>query len=98
MLFFSLWAVKIVVLAHAIARVVKSVEILAGRRATYWVGVAAFFIALRPASSGQAPFVLSHGSPDHGVMAATTVGSWWPRPWGRGQREERPREELLRKY
>jgi hypothetical protein len=74
----AFWDVKIVVLAHAIARVVKSVEILAGRRAPFSMGVAAFFVTLLPASRGQAPTALSHGGNDHGVMVAATVGSWWP--------------------
>ncbi len=60
-------------LAHAIGRVLKSVESRVGRRATFGMSVAVPFVACLPASGSRAPTCVSRGGHDHRVMAASSV-------------------------
>jgi hypothetical protein len=60
-------------LAHAIGRVLKSMEGRAGRWATFGTGVAVPFVARLPASGSGAPTSVSRGSRDHRVVAASSV-------------------------
>ncbi len=61
----------VVKFTHTIARVVKRIEIRAGRRVTFRTGVAAPFFTLLPIGWSWAPTSLCHGG--------HTVGSWPPR-------------------
>jgi hypothetical protein len=67
--------VVVVKLTHAIAivRVVKIIEVWAGRRATFGMGIAAPFVNVLPVCWSWAPTSLCHGSRDHGVVASSSV-------------------------
>ncbi len=66
-------AVKVVKLAHAIARVLKGKEVRAGRRTTFGMGVAIPFVVLLPACRRRAPTALSCGGCNRGVVAASSI-------------------------
>ncbi len=57
----SLVVIVIVKFIHAFARVLKGVEVRAGRGATFGTGVAAPFVASLPAVRSRAPTSLSRG-------------------------------------
>jgi hypothetical protein len=61
--------------AHAIARVLKSMEIWAGRggKATFGAGVTAPFVTSPLAVGSRAPTLLSRGGCDCRVMAASSI-------------------------
>jgi hypothetical protein len=65
--------VIIVKLAHAIGRVLKSMEGRAGRWATFGTGIAVSFVAHLPASGSRAPTSVSHGGRDCRVLAALSI-------------------------
>ncbi len=67
----SLMGIVVVKFTHAVARVVKGIEVRAGRRATFGTGFAAPFVTLLTTCWSWAPTSLCHG--------AVTVGSWPPR-------------------
>ncbi len=65
--------VVVVKLTHAIARVVKRIEVWVGRRATFGTGFAAPFVTLLPIWWSWAPNSLCHGSCDRRVVASLSV-------------------------
>ncbi len=65
--------VVVVKLTHAIARVVKRIEVWAGRRATFGTGVAAPFVTLLPNWGSWAPTSLCRGGWDRRVVASLSV-------------------------
>ncbi len=69
----SLVAVVIMKLTHAIARVLKGIEIRAGRGATFGVGVTAPFVASLPVVRSRAPTSLSRGRRDRRVGATSSI-------------------------
>jgi hypothetical protein len=84
--------VVVVKLTHAIARVVKRIEVWPGKRATFGMGVTAPFVTLLPVYWSWAPNSLCCGRCDHGVVAPrashkasaafTTAAAilWFPAP------------------
>jgi hypothetical protein len=60
-------------LAHAIGRVLKSVESRAGRWAAFGTGVAVPFVARLPAGGSRALTSVSRGGRDRRVVAASSV-------------------------
>jgi hypothetical protein len=60
-------------LAHAIGRVLKSVESRAGRQATFETSVAVLFFARLPASGSGAPTSVSRGGRNRRVVAASSI-------------------------
>ncbi len=68
----TIWVV-IVKLAHAIGRVLKRVEIRAGRWETFGMGVAVPFVAPLPASGSRAPTSVTRGGCNHRVVAALSI-------------------------
>jgi hypothetical protein len=74
----SLMGVVIVKVGHAIARVLKGIEI----GATFGAGVTTLFVALLPAIRSRAPTVLCQGSCDCWVMATqASQRASKPSPW-----------------
>jgi hypothetical protein len=69
----SLVGVVVVKFTNATARVLKRIEIRAGRGLTFRTGVAALFVALLPAARSRAPTALSRGSCNCGVVAASSI-------------------------
>jgi hypothetical protein len=62
-----------VILAHTIAGILKTENILVERGATFWTGSAGPLVALLPPSRSRAPIVVSHGSCNCVVVAAESV-------------------------
>jgi hypothetical protein len=69
----SLVGIVIMKFAHAIARVLKRLEIWAGRGVTFGAGVTALFVASPPAIVSGAPTSLSRVSRDRRVIAASSI-------------------------
>jgi hypothetical protein len=69
----SLVGVVIIKFAHAIARVLKGIEIWAGGGATLGVGITARFVASPPAVGSRAPTLLNRGGRNRRVMAALSI-------------------------
>jgi hypothetical protein len=65
--------VAVVKLTHAIARVVKRIEVWAGRSATFGTGAAAPFVTLLPIWWSWAPTSLCHGGRDRRVLTSSSV-------------------------
>ncbi len=65
--------VVVVKFAHAIARVLKRVEIWAGRGATFGTAVTAPFVASLPAAGSGAPASLCRGGCDRRIMTTLSV-------------------------
>jgi hypothetical protein len=65
--------VVVVKFTDAIARVLKRIEIGAGRGATFGAGVAAPFVGSLPAVGSRAPTTLSRGGCDCRVVAASSI-------------------------
>ncbi len=65
--------VVVVKFTHAIAGVVKRIEVRAGRRATCRTSDAAPFVALLPLGRSWAPTSLCRGGRDRGVVASLSV-------------------------
>ncbi len=59
--------------AHAIARVLKGMEICAGGGVTFGAGVTALFVASPPAVRSRAPTLLSRGGRNCRIMAASSI-------------------------
>ncbi len=69
----SLVGVVIVKFLHAIARIVKGIEIGLGRGVAFGTGIAVPFAASLLASGSRAPISLSRGGCDRRVVAALSV-------------------------
>ncbi len=65
--------VVVVKLTNAIVRVVKRIEVRAGKGATFGMGVAAPFFTLLPICWSWAPTSLCHGGRNRGVVASSSV-------------------------
>ncbi len=65
--------VLVVKFAHAIARVLKKMEIWAGRGATFGAGVTAPFVASLPAAGSGAPALQCRGGCDRRVVSAPSI-------------------------
>ncbi len=69
----GLWPVIVVILAHAITWIVKTVEILGERRVTFGPGTSVLLVASLSPSCSRALAVLSRGSRNQGVVAAAST-------------------------